>query len=179
MYSRLSFTTEIENVGHVPSSPYFALDVKDLVTALNFNPEPIINNILSIDFHPELISGVIAFLLSLLKIYDETKDRRILNITTAFYENQSIMNDGEVMVINKYQIIKRERRLTDAENAELISLKNQFSDNIELVCCVNLLIDNIYEFDYYFKKLNQEQKEKFVDYPIMVFYSKNIDDLLN
>jgi len=179
MYSRLSFTTEIENVGHVPSSPYFALDVKDLVTALNFNPEPIINNILSIDFHPELISGVIAFLLSLLKIYDETKDRRILNITTAFYENQSIMNDGEVMVINKYQIIKRERRLTDAENAELISLKNQFSDNIELVCCVNLLIDNISEFDYYFKKLNQEQKEKFVDYPIMVFYSKNIDDLLN
>lgn len=149
-----------------------------MATSSNFKPEPVINNILSIQFHSEIVPIAIDFLLDLLIEYDKTNDKRLLEVAEAFYKNDSIMNSGISMIINKYQILKRMHYLSIDEKEEIIQLKNKNQEKYDFVCCANLLIDNIAEFEYYFKKLKKGEQEKFIKYPIIKFYSNDISKLI-
>lgn len=178
LFESFSFFTSIEGIGKFPTSPYFILGAEAMATSSNFKPEPVINNILSIQFHSEIVPIAIDFLLDLLIEYDKTNDKRLLEVAEAFYKNDSIMNSGISMIINKYQILKRMHNLSIDEKEEIIQLKNRNQEKYDFVCCANLLIDNIAEFEYYFKKLNKEEQEKFTKYPIIKFYSNDISKLI-
>lgn len=180
IYKQFSFTSNIPETGHVPISPYFTIkDVKQIVTAMNFEPNALIQSVLLLDVHESLSSYVILYLLELLRTYDEVKDERVLDVCEAFYKNNSIYQSSKVMLINKYQIVLRKRSLTECEKNEIIEAKANNSDDLQFVCCANLLLGNIAEFEYTYKKLDDNTQVEFAKYPIIRFYNGNLDVIGN
>jgi hypothetical protein len=73
---------------------------------------------------------------------------------------------------NKYQAIKRLRKLSDDEKKEIIAISEETGESaIKLAC--KLLLDNQLEAEYYFDKLSEEQRESFRLMPIFRFSPHN------
>ena len=73
--------------------------------------------------------------------------------------------DNNIYIINKYQILRRKRKLTDKEKNELKNIYDS-DDNIMVKVSCSILIGNSYDFKFNFEKLNEKEKEEFQKYPI-------------
>ena len=172
LLERFAFSVKLEGCGYVPSSPYFAIeDVEMLVTAINLNVEPIVESISTLNVHKEFANEIVLWFLRFLSSYDKLKDENILKIAESFCANQSLCDNSLPMLINRFQLIKRQRHLTKEECAEIIDLKNKNANDLIFVCCACLLLDNISEFEYNFNQLPDDAKQALKTYPIYSFYS--------
>ena len=147
-------------------SPYLTLKKEELIKALNMNTRTIEKSIKKI-YTPELSEYYNSFLLEVLKAYDETKETKWLKlaemIITLIISKEKENNN--IYIINKYQILKRKRKLTDKEKNELKAIYDS-DDNIMIKVSCAILIGNSYDFKFNFKKLNKKEKEEFQKYPI-------------
>ncbi|MBE5039712.1 hypothetical protein [Ructibacterium gallinarum] len=108
----------------------------------------------------------IKIYLEMLRCYDIKNNDEYLNtcIRTIEYLRQTYTDDISV-VVNYYQTIKRLRQLSKEEKELLISLKNNTEDSMVL-SCINIILDNQSDFEYYYDKLTVKQKEEFKHWPI-------------
>lgn len=147
-------------------SPYITLKKEELIKALNMNTRTIEKSIKKI-YTPELSEYYNSFLLEVLKAYDETKETKWLKlaemIITLIISKEKENNN--IYIINKYQILKRKRKLIDKEKNELKAIYDS-DDNIMIKVSCAILIDNSYDFKFNFEKLNKKEKEEFQKYPI-------------
>jgi hypothetical protein len=71
--------------------------------------------------------------------------------------------------INKYQIIKRKRTLSENENDRICEImESDVPEDYKTACM--LLLDNQNGAEYHFKKIPEEQKEFFRSLPIYHFW---------
>lgn len=147
-------------------SPYITLKKEELIKALNMNTRTIEKSIKKI-YTPELSEYYNSFLLEVLKAYDETKETKWLKlaemIITLIISKEKENNN--IYIINKYQILKRKRKLTDKEKNKLKAIYDS-DDNIMIKASCAILIGNSYDFKFNFEKLNKKGKEEFQKYPI-------------
>ena len=147
-------------------SPYITLKKEELIKALNMNTRTIEKSIKKI-YTPELSEYYNSFLLEVLKAYDETKETKWLKlaemIITLIISKEK--GNNNIYIINKYQILKRKRKLIDKEKNELKAIYD-LDDNIMIKVSCAILIDNSYDFKFNFEKLNKKEKEEFQKYPI-------------
>ena len=147
-------------------SPYITLKKEELIKALNMNTRTIEKSIKKI-YTPELSEYYNSFLLEVLKAYDETKETKWLKlaemIITLIISKEKENNN--IYIINKYQILKRKRKLIDKEKNELKAIYDS-DDNIMIKVSCAILINNSYDFKFNFEKLNKKEKEEFQKYPI-------------
>ena len=120
---------------------------------------------------PSLIAAerCVTIYLEMLKCYDITANCEYLKICneTIEYLKNTYPNDLSI-IINYYQTIKRIRNLTTDEKEYLISIKNNEQNDI-IIACVNLILDNYSDYEYYFNRLSEEDKELFSRWPICKF----------
>ncbi|MCW6077231.1 hypothetical protein LAV44_18255, partial [Clostridium sporogenes] len=64
-----------------------------------------------------------------------------------------------------YQILKRIRDFNEQEIENIIDIKINEKETIN-ICAINILLDNKKEFEYYFKKLSDDDKKDFFNFPI-------------
>ena len=147
-------------------SPYITLKKEELIKALNMNTRTIEKSIKKI-YTPELSEYYNSFLLEVFKAYDETKETKWLKlaemIITLIISKEKENNN--IYIINKYQILKRKRKLTDKEKNKLKAIYDS-DDNIMIKASCAILIGNSYDFKFNFEKLKKKEKEEFQKYPI-------------
>ncbi|WMJ81221.1 hypothetical protein RBU49_02915 [Clostridium sp. MB40-C1] len=117
-----------------------------------------------------------GLLLEMLKAYDEQEEKNIklLNsakeiITLLLEETKS---DSLILKINKFQIIKRERKFGLDEIQELYKMKFTTENKMALIG-IDILLDNFNEASFYYDKLSNEEKEEFNQYPIASLWNDN------
>ncbi len=102
-----------------------------------------------------------------LKAYDKKKNERMLLLAEKLFEILEQHLDSTLLIINKFQIIARRRKLSLEEKKILMPLK--YSSNILARCCACVLLEQFDELDIHIQQLSAEEKEEFYNWPIAAF----------
>lgn len=153
---------------------FLVLTKENLKSISNLNENFIIKTLKGITFTPNISAQVSHFLLNILNAYDES-DGKNKNLLTLSKEIIDIiqMRDTYIpkiyLILNKLQIIKRERALTNKERYNLNELiKNNSNDNFFLTGAY-IILDEYYTAEQHLKKLTDGQQKEFITYPIYKF----------
>ncbi|MRX73646.1 hypothetical protein GJU40_16000 [Bacillus lacus] len=168
--SNFKITAVSEDKKHqVRHSPYIVFKMEELFSMSNLKLKVIEESFKQIDYNdPYAFDLTNNFLLNALIYYDQGKERNeILNLILNVYEYlYHLQPDNILCFLNRMQVIKRKREYTWEEKEEIFKRKNQGIHNDEILCGFSILLDSKIEFEIYFKKLREEQKEAFKAYPI-------------
>ncbi|KRF59828.1 hypothetical protein ASG97_00115 [Bacillus sp. Soil745] len=165
----------------IPISPYILLEKETLMHAKNLDFNFIIQSFNSMDFkRTELFETVNNFCLVCLNSFDDTNNKEILRLPlfllNKLKESISDPVTKQIIFINLLQTNYRQNgKLTKNEYKELMSLKNSVAsstDNIELMFCINVLLQSKREADFSFEEFDNEKKELYKPFPIFTLYEK-------
>ena len=146
-------------------SPYINLSEEDLCSCSNINFDVIKKTFEIREFSKETCERYNLWLLEVLKAYDKSKNIKLLNFA-EFLINKIISFDySEMYEINKMQIIKRKRALSKEEKEKLYIIKDN-NEELAIQCAIAILLDNQSDFERYFNKMKEEEKEIFKKFPI-------------
>lgn len=162
-----------------PHSIYILLNNVLLAYATNIDFEIIKNSFTLFDpFLNELVFSVTNnFCLTCIKAYDKSKRTEFLVLATYIlekYEFKTINSsfDNATILVNLFQTkIRLDGDLSSEEHNELINLKNFIpNSNSELHFCVNVLLKNKIEADFYLNQMDTNLKSSYEEYPIFTLY---------
>ncbi|MFV8043372.1 DUF4365 domain-containing protein [Streptococcus pluranimalium] len=86
--------------------------------------------------------------------------------------NLNHCKDSEIAIINDLQIKSRNRELNDTEMETLSKILINNYDNNEICFGSSVLLKSKPQADLFWKKLNKETQERYLDYPIYNLYQK-------
>lgn len=114
-----------------------------------------------------------AQVLNLISAYDSCKNGNLLEYALYLLD---MLNDfidmKDTIMINRYQIYKRQGILNDEHIKNLIKLRED-NDDVAYKVSANLLIGNILEAKTLFEDLSEENRKIFLSYPIAYFFNEN------
>lgn len=115
------------------------------------------------------------FLLEVIKAADESGNpkflKRALRIA-KFLENPDLEFSSEVLVLNRLQILKRYRQLTNNEISELENILAKPNLMPDVATGAYLLLGNHQEAKKCFLRMDKEAQNSFCEYPIFYFWKK-------
>lgn len=160
-----------ENKKEVPISVYINMKMTTLLEYSNINFDVIKETFNSLDSNEETLERCNLWMLEVLKAYDQSKENMVLDL--AKYINERIMEhrNNNVDIINKMQILKRLRDLNVDEKETLYCLREEDKDMM-IQCAIAILLENKSDFERYFSKLNNEEKDNFRNFPIFNLINK-------
>lgn len=144
-------------------SPYINLTTENLISFSNINIDVMKKSFDSPEYSEETCLRYNLWLLELIKAYDESGEHKWLEFAEYLIDKILEFNNSPLYRINKLQIIKRIRNLSQEEKDELYEIKENEKDNM-IQCGIAILLENSSDFERYFNKL--ENKEEFEKYPI-------------
>jgi hypothetical protein len=105
-------------------------------------------------------------LVELLVAYDTTKNEKYYDMVKMISDKLlEVSPDNDYWKINKLQILKRKRELSEKELQELECIEEQTND-AKVVCAANILMDNKRKAKKELDGMVTEDKELFMSYPI-------------
>lgn len=147
---------------------YSILTSNDFVKSSNLNFENLSNSIKNIPLNENYADQVNTTILELIKAYDIDNKLEIC-LKTALdlcHWLESYNKESLIYKLNRLQIIKRMRELSEEEISFLIKTKQSNDLTDEILCGICILIDSKYEFQSFFQMLTPEKQEMFREYPI-------------
>ncbi len=75
--------------------------------------------------------------------------------------------DPRISILNRLQIIKRTRALTEAENEELYQILTVSADCYSIMAGTNILLERFKEIDCWLNKMTAKEQEDFMKFPIV------------
>lgn len=163
-------------------SPYTFMDIEDFVKISNIDYIHIYESFIKLPDDDELFQMTIHLIFNMLFAFDtmKEKDNDLLSCTLKLTEWLLTKNTSfnSLIKINKLQIIKRIRELTDDENVILLEIITTEKDNIVLTGAYILLNNSILAKRHY-EKLSLEEKELFNEFPINIYRKFDIIDTIN
>lgn len=144
-------------------SPYINLTTENLISFSNINIDIMKKSFDSPEYSEETCLRYNLWLLELIKAYDESNEQKWLEFAEYLIDKILEFSNSPSYRINKLQIIKRIRNLSQEEKDELYEIKENEKDNM-IQCGIAILLENSSDFERYFNKL--ENKEEFEKYPI-------------
>lgn len=157
-----------------PISQFSILHAEDLIRLDNIRYNVLLPSFQCLEHHNETFARATLFLLELIKAYDLCGNKEFLHTADEFADWILTAREEEVpyyiKLLNKLQIIKRDREFTDEEKKELYAIvENMDSPDVALVGSY-LLLDQQIPAEMHFEKLSDKQKKEFVEYPIYNFW---------
>ena len=144
-------------------SPYINLTTENLISFSNINIDIMKKSFDSPEYSEETCLRYNLWLLELIKAYDESNEQKWLEFAEYLIDKILEFSNSPSYIINKLQIIKRIRNLSQEEKDELYEIKENEKDNM-IQCGIAILLDNSSDFERHFNKL--ENKEEFEKFPI-------------
>lgn len=144
-------------------SPYINLTTENLISFSNINIDVMKKSFDSPEYSEETSLRYNLWLLELIKAYDESREHKWLEFAEYLIDKILKFSNSLSYRINRLQIIKRIRNLSQEEKDELYEIKENEKDNM-IQCGIAILLENSSDFERYFNKL--ENKEEFEKYPI-------------
>ena len=138
---------------------------KNLLEYSNVDIDIIKETFNSLDSKEETIERYNLWMLEVIKAYDESNNIKFLEL--ADYINERILEhrDNAVDIINKMQIVKRKRALNYKEKDLIYDLKDA-EDDLIIQCGIAILLDNKSDYERFFSKLSENEKNAFKEFPI-------------
>lgn len=111
-----------------------------------------------------------SMLLEVITAYDsqEKKNKSLLQFARDLAE--VIATEEPVSIINKFQVVKRQRALSNDEIGTLVNLRKQHNHQPIIKCAVSILLDEIDAVGDTLDALPDEDKKQIIDYPIYNIY---------
>ncbi|MDR3598075.1 hypothetical protein [Clostridium sp.] len=149
------------------------IDVQVLSNLYYYNYNYFYEQIDKADINEFTVNKLNNVALRLVQAYDNNQDKKLLEI--ALYQLDKLKNiEGKkaYYIINKLQIKKRLKELTDEDIREIKSLDDS---DFQILCAINVLLENKEKAKFYYDKLDKETQKFFADYPIYNLYKKLIN----
>lgn len=147
-------------------SQYVFLDHQEIIQCDNINLKEMIESVKSCEQNPFYNARVTQTILELIKAFDKIKDYAYLD--SALNLLNWLKNDDPIVNrINTLQIYRRKRYLSVNEKRELKEIK---STNIQILCCINILLEENGQFEKKFALLDEKNQNQFKEYPIYSLY---------
>ena len=128
--------------------------------------EILMDDLEACDFNKETESLVAMSFLEILTAYDTVGDEKYYNLAVYMADKLlTISPDCDDWKLNKLQLAKRKRELTEEELRELEEIEYH-SDNQLILCAVNVLLGNKRKAENIFSQMEPEEQEIFQSYPI-------------
>lgn len=153
---------------NIACSIYIQLKATDIIKSDNLDLEIVEESVKSISLNNDY-AGVVNFLiLELITAYDMNNNfTNSLNTALKLCEwLEKYDSNSYIYTINKYQIIKRLRKLNKEEKLKLMEIRSASVENIQIQCAISILLENKSDFEYYFENLPKEEYKVFCEYPI-------------
>ena len=156
----------IENI----TSPYLLLGVRDIMEYSNFDAKVVEKSFEVIKNFEKQSNYINKFILNLLQAYDKTDSRNdLLELAKNLCNKLSLYQDDITNKLNKLQIIKRRRELSQSEKNKLMEIRQNLIQN-ELInqnqCGIAILLENEFDFKYFYNKMSKEEQKEFDNFPI-------------
>lgn len=153
---------------NIVCSFYIQLNATDIIKSSNLDLEIIEESVKSIALNDAYAGAVNHLILELIKAYDMNNDvTNYLDTAIKLCEwLEEYDSKPYVYIINKYQIIKRLRKLSKEEKLNLMDIRSATVENIQMQCGISILLENKSDFEYNFDKLSKEECKVFCEYPI-------------
>lgn len=167
-----------ENSITTKSSRFTLLNVDQFAEASNFDYSGMISSYETFVKDDEKVAQLANLdMLRMILAFDKTSGKKSKLLEAAevlnnWFIRTNRFQETPINEINKYQIIKRRRPLTEEEKNIIIELsESDIQEDCKTACC--LLLDNQSSADYHFKKIPEENKEFFKSLPIYKFWNNN------
>jgi len=105
-------------------------------------------------------------LVELLAAYDHTKNEKYYNMARLISDKLLLVSpQNEYWRINKLQLLRRKRSLSEEELIELEGMEEQSGD-VKVVCAANILLENKRKARKLLDEMNEDDRTLFMTYPI-------------
>lgn len=156
-----------------PVSHFIIMDKTAFINSSNIDYECIEKDLLATKLTPLLIQPATLLLLEMLKAYDEHPRKaeellRLAEKTCTWIEQWDKKHDPYTAVLNRAQIVKRQRKLTVPEMLELGQIAESDAPS-EVRCGAYLLLEENDSAQKCFDMLPVERQKEFLSYPICHF----------
>lgn len=132
--------------------------------------EVLLEDLEQCDFNAHTEEYMALLLLEVLSAYDSTKNEKYFDLSMCLSEKILASNPGQDdWKINRLQVLKRKRELSDQELEELARIENE-STSTMVKCAANILMENKYKARKQLEAMSVEDREVFCSYPIYHLY---------
>lgn len=155
-----------DNGERIRTSIYINLTVEEIISFSNINLDIIRNSFVNIDYSEPSREVINFFMLKVLQAYDKSNNKDLLYLAKDINDKLVKCSDNPIHIINKYQIIVRERNLTKEEKDMLFQIYQQ-ENTIPVKLGIAILLNNKFDVDRYMGELDAKELEELKKYPIM------------
>lgn len=173
--SELQFAYENKKGEKIPTSVFFILKSSEFASISNIPYDNILPSIQSFERNEDSMERANLLLLEILNAYDACNNKELLSLANQFaewiFETEDEQLPYSIRAINYYQAKKRLGNLTDIDKKDLFRIIEE-TDSQEIKVAANSLLDLFEPAKICFEKLNQNQKDIYMTYPIYRFFPK-------
>lgn len=163
---------------YIQTSQYSLLKCNDFVKCNNIRFDRILPSFTELDVDEEIISQANALILELIRAYDVTNNKEILNAAKDL-SKWLLINDSfdlflsrDIRMLNYLQIIKRSRELNDDEILDLNDIINKSNDDA-CIAGAYIILGNFSKANKHIDSLDEKIREDFKNYPIYSLMDNN------
>ena len=159
----------------IPASQYSIMKADDFLFADNLYLPRVIEDFKGIRLQQFIAENGNLVMLEMLKAYDKVPTAELLDAAKqmcTWLETARQFLADEMMLINKLQIVRRERDLTFSEKFELSKVASA-SQKAAYRIGAFILLDEQREAELLLSDMSQEERDNFMSFPIFRFYTKS------
>lgn len=147
--------------------PVFILFKRDIWEKLyDVDESVLLEEIETSIFNNETEGNFSLLFVEILSAYDENKDEKYYDVAKLI--SDKLLNaspDNVYWKINRFQLLKRKRDLSEDELQELEDLEKTNNDK-KVLCAINILLENKRKAKKLLDEMEKEDRELFLTYPI-------------
>lgn len=147
--------------------PVFILFKRDIWEKLyDVDESVLLEEIETSIFNNETEENFSLLFVEILSAYDKNKDEKYYDVAKLI--SDKLLNaspDNVYWKINRFQLLKRKRDLSENELQELEDLEKTNNDK-KVLCAINILLENKRKAKKLLDEMGQEDRELFLTYPI-------------
>lgn len=164
-FKHFSISVDSEGERHiVPSFITFKRDIWEKL--YDVNEEVLLEELNKGEFNKNTAVDFTRLFIEILSAYDAIKSEKYYNMAKVISDKLLAVNSkANYIKINRLQLIKRKRSLSEDELQELEIIENN-TDVKEVICAVNILLDNKRKAQKELDGMPDEDREAFMTYPI-------------
>ena len=158
----------------LPASQYSIMKADDFLKIDNLRLQSVVDDFKRIAPQQFIVENGNVIMLEMLKAYDKEPNAELFDAIKqmhSWFETVHQYLTDEVMLINKLQIVRRERELTFAEKQQLFAIASS-SEDVAYRIGALILLNELGEAERLLNDMPQEGKDEFMSYPIFRFYTK-------
>ena len=153
---------------NIKTTIYANLSPEEYIDVSNFSEKIIMKSLKNLELNDEVFDSINMMVLSFLKAYDQTNDNKYLNLSDKLSQFVCKNRNNDFDFINSRQIKYRKKGLSFNDKRLLndISKKDIYKDDNLILCSIDILLNNKFDYDLHYKNMKKSEKEIFKEWPI-------------